>query len=121
MKVKITFELDLKDTHYDIPRIGLIPVCLMNLGQWFHELHLHHLHKKFDFLAEKNSHSPEVVKAIRQHNDQNLMLSEQLFHNYKVEGTTIDGHTFEFTHKEPGYREVTKVDGSEIYIDPCEE
>ena len=48
-------------------------------------------------------------------------LSKQLFDNYKVEGITEDGHNFIFTHKEPGYKELTLVDGKETYIEPCEE
>ena len=45
-----------------------------------------------------------VVKAIREHQEQDLKLSEQLFHNYKVEGITDDGHKFEFTHQDPAIR-----------------
>ena len=122
MKVKIAFELDLKDTHYNIKKIKLIPICLQNLGQWFYELHLHYLTKRIDDLyrvtKEDSIYDGEDRKAIMEDAEQNLKLSEQLFHNYKIEGITDDGHTFQFTHQGPVYKEETLVDGVKTYIEP---
>ncbi len=118
MKVKVTFELDLKDTHYNIKKVKLIPICLQNLSSWFNELHLHKLQKRVSELADKVGCKPEVVKALLEHQEQDLKLSEQLFNNYRVEGVTEDGHKFEFTHQDPGYKELTLVDGVPTYIEP---
>jgi len=122
MKVKITFELDLKDTHYNVNKVRLIPVCLQNLGQWLYKLHCHYLSDKFERMVKNAAadcvYNDEMKKALMEHADQDLKLSEQLFNNYKVEGVTEDGHTFEFTHKDPGYNEQTKVDGVPTYIEP---
>lgn len=117
MKVTVQFEIDLKDTAYNIDKVRLIPVCLQNLGSWLNHLHLHYLSERVEHIYRS---SPEMQKAMREHVEQDLKLSEQLFNNYKVSGTTEDGHTFTFTHQDPGYKERTIVDGKETYIEPCE-
>jgi hypothetical protein len=43
--------------------------------------------------------------AMRNNYNEKLKLTEQIFNNWKVEGTMEDGKTFTFTHKEPGYQE----------------
>lgn len=125
MKIKVTFELDLKDTHYNIDKVKLIPVCLQNFGQWFYKLHCHYLNEKLERLVKNSAgdciYNDEMKKALVESDNQDLMLSEQLFNNYKVEGITEDGHGFEFTHQDPGYKEKTLVDGVETYIEPYDE
>lgn len=125
MKVKITFELDLADTSYNIDKVKLIPICLQNLGQWFYKLHCHYLSQKFDDLFRITNkdctYNDAMKKAIMEHAEENLKLSGQMFNNYQVEGLTEDGHTFKFTHTDPGYNEATLVDGTSTYIEPCDE
>jgi hypothetical protein len=122
MKVKITFELDLKDTSYNVDKVRLIPVCLQNLGNWFYNLHLYYLHENIRLIAASSKNiDKRWVKAVSEHHEENESLSEQLFYNYRVEGTTEDGHEFVFTHQDPGYKEKTLVDGKETHIEPCEE
>jgi hypothetical protein len=41
-------------------------------------------------------------------------LSSQLFNNYTISGVTDDGHSFEHNHQEPGYKEITIIDGKEV-------
>ncbi len=122
MKVKVTFELDLKDTHFNINKVKLIPVCLQNLGQWFYELHCYYLSHKLDRMVSNAAkdciYNDAMKKALIEAAEQDLVLSEQLFNNYKVEGVTEDGHKFEFSHQDPGYKEKTLVDGVETYIEP---
>lgn len=122
MKVKITFELDLKDTHYNIKKVKLIPVCLQNLGMWLDKLNCHYLSNKFDRLVANAAadcvYNDAMKKALLEHDDQDIKLSGQLFNNYKVEGVTDDGHKFKFTHKGPGYKERTFVDGVEVELEP---
>lgn len=119
MKVKVTFEMDLADTHYNIDEVRLIPVCLQNLSSWFNKLHLHYLEESCNSVASEYANE-ETKKAVCEHVEQDLKLSEQLFNNWKVEGATDDGHKFEFVHQEPGYKEKTLVDGVETYIEPYE-
>ena len=122
MKVKVTFELDLKDTHYNIKKVKLIPVCLMNLGMWLDKLHCHYLEKELDALVRTTkadcTYNDAMKKAIMENAEVDTALSKQLFNNYKVEGVTEDGHKFEFTHQDPGYKEQTLVDGVPTDIEP---
>jgi len=121
MKVKITFELDLKDTHYNIKKVKLIPVCLMNLGMWFSKLNCHYLSDKCDRIVANSAkdcpYNDVMKKALLEQVDQNITLSGQLFNNYRIEGITEDGYKFEFTHQDPGYKEKTLVDGVEVHLE----
>lgn len=108
MKYKITFEIDATGTSYEIKdRNDEVDACLMNLGQWLYQLHLHFLEHRVQSLgnAYEQKLSPEMIEAIKKHDAEQLKLSEQLFNNYTVEGVMTDGTKFTFTHKEPGYKE----------------
>jgi len=110
MKFKITFEVNATGTNYEIKNQNdEVPLVLQNLGQWFHHLHLHFLEKAVDDQVRLNKAKTDqdrlIAESIIKHNDDDIRLSEQLFNNYKIEGTMTDGKTFTFTHSEPGYKE----------------
>jgi len=107
MKVKITFELDLKGTHYNIPNKSVLNLYLQNLGSWIHALHLKYLDNRIE--AQLYKGDPATKKAHIMHAEQDAKLSAQIFNNYTVEGTTENGQHFKFTHQEPGYKEELKV------------
>jgi len=125
MKVRITFELDLKDTHYNINKVKFIPICLENLVGWFYKLHTHYLNQKFDDLftttAPDCTYNDAMKKAIMDNVEQDLTLSKQLFNNYKIEGVTDDGHTFEVSRNDSGFIEGILVNGVKTYIEPCDD
>lgn len=110
MKFKITFEVDATGTNYEIKnQKDEVPLVLQNLGQWLYQLHLRFLEKQMDdhlrLSKSKTKQDKLVAEAIIKHNEDDMRLSEQLFNNYKIEGTMADGKTFTFTHNEPGYKE----------------
>jgi hypothetical protein len=110
MKFKITFEVDATGTAYEIKdKNDEVPAVLQNLGQWFYELHLRFLEQSCDNQVRldraKTKQDTLIAEAIIKHNDEQIKLSEQLFNNYKIEGTMSDGKSFTFTHTEPGYKE----------------
>lgn len=109
-RVTVSFELDLKDNpSLNISKLEDLRGSLQNLSSLFHELHLHQLQKLTESMCYKGE---EVMKqALISCNEQDLAITEQLFHNYTVSGTTDDGHTFESNHQQPGYKETMKIDG----------
>lgn len=104
MKVKIQFEIDLSETQYNIGNEKELSESLQELGCWLHELHLHNLTSRIDSTF-RNKDNKIMLEAADRHYKENIRLSEQIFNNYKVEGTMEDGKSFVFTHKEPGYKE----------------
>lgn len=109
-RVIVSFELDLKDnSSLNISKLEDLRGSLQNLSSLFHELHLHQLQKITDSMCYKGE---EVMKkTLIRCSEEDAAITEQLFHNYTVSGTTDDGHTFETNHKEPGYQETMKIDG----------
>ncbi len=111
MKITLTAEFDVsKNPALNAEDVSQIAGALQNLGSLFHELHLYHLTKISEVMA--NKHLTDVMREhlLASYNaDANV--SEQFFDNYRIQGTTDDGHTFDFTHKEPGYEEKMMVDG----------
>jgi len=113
MKIKLTVELDLsKNPALNVGNIKQIKGCLQNFGSWLNELHLTYLDKIMDSHGKPHA-DPAWQKAILDHNEADAAVSKQLFDNYRIEGTTDDGHTFDFTHQEPGYKERMLIDGIE--------
>ena len=104
MKVKISFELDLAGTHYNMRNEKCIPECLQNLGSLVNELHLRQLEESLRILDDYKD-DKVMRKALMSHNEQDKKLTSQLFHNYAVEGVLENGKKFTFTHTEPGYKE----------------
>lgn len=117
MKVKLSIELDLSGTSYNIKDIpDLNDGVISNISSWLYELNLLYGDKKLKvFTTSVPSKTPEEEKlwrdALHKIADDDLKLSSQLFHNFHIEGVTEDGHSFSFTHKEPGYKEQFLIDG----------
>jgi len=108
MKVKISFELDLSGTHYNILSKKDISICLQNIGSWLHALHTHYLDQRLEI--EFSQADEATKKAMRKHAAQDIKLSEQLFRHYQVEGIAENGQKFTFLHEEPGYKEQIIID-----------
>jgi hypothetical protein len=83
------------------------------LGSLFHELHVAQLEKKLKLMG-RLPEDEATKEALLEHMDQDIELTEQLFHDWCVSGTTDDGHTVQFQHKEPGYQERLQIDGEEV-------
>lgn len=113
MKVVVSFELDLsKHPGFNVGSIAQLRGSLQNLSSFFHELHCLCLDKKTGAMANQTL-DPKLKEAVLQHYDYDIAISEQLFNNYRVQGTTEDGHKFDSTHQEPGYKETMIIDGVE--------
>lgn len=105
MKFRVTFEVDASDTSYSIKdKDDEVPTVLCNLSAWLNTMTGHFLEQKCDAMIRHKA-SPEMLKEIIRHLDEDIALAKQLFNNYKVEGTMEDGNKFTFTHTEPGYKE----------------
>lgn len=113
MKIKLTVELDLAENPaLNVPSIKELKGGLQNLGSWLNELHLTYLEKITNSMGKPHP-DPAWQEAILAHNQADAKVSEQLFNNYRIEGVTDDGHAFDFTHQEPGYKERMLIDGVE--------
>lgn len=109
MKIKATMELDLTGTSYNIDNLADLNVCLMNIGMFFQKLEntaSEDLIESFD-----PNLTDAVKKALKEIAEHDIKVAKSIFNDYRLEGTTDDGHTFVFTHKEPGYEEKTIIDG----------
>lgn len=104
MKVRISFSLNLTGTSYNAKNGEDLSRTLQNLGLWLSRLHLYNLSYKVESICDRTN-DPLTKQYIRERNEENIHLSEQLFHDYKVEGSLDNGDTFTFTHSEPGYKE----------------
>lgn len=111
MKVTVTIELDLSDTPLDIRAVSDIRYGLQELSSIFQDLHTAQLTKISNIMC---SHlDPKSQEFAIQQREQIVKITAQLFNNYRVQGTTTDGHTFDFLHQDPGYKERMLIDGLE--------
>lgn len=116
MKVTVSFELDLANAPaFNATTLKELKGCLQNLSDWLHELHCVHLQKITSSMAHPHP-EPFFQAAILAHNEADAAVSAQLFDNYRVVGTTDDGHTFDCHHTKP-YTEVNIIDGKEMYLE----
>jgi hypothetical protein len=114
MKVTVSIELDLSEVPaFNAANVPSLKLALQNIGMWFNKFHTHQLEKISELYAHPHE-DPDVQKCLLEMYEKRVKLSEQWFNNYKVEGTTDDGHAFVFTHKEPNYDESLTVDGQEM-------
>jgi len=114
MKVTISIALDLSDfPAFNMPNEDSIRGALSNLGSLFHELHIAQLEKKCQLMS-RLPEDEATREALLEHMNQDIDLTGQLFNDWQVIGTTDDGHTVQFNHKEPGYKERLLVDGEEV-------
>jgi adenine deaminase len=106
MKIKISLELDVSGTSYEIKNEKCVPFVLTNLGQLFQELqNIQYEHKRGVFSSPCDE---ETKKALLKQYDERIKILSTMFHNWTVEGETKDGKQFEFTHTEPKYQEKLK-------------
>ena len=111
MKVTVSFELELSENPaLNIKSLDDLRGSLQNLGSFFHELHLTNSEKILNTLANPDP-EPLMQEALLEANRVDALVSAQLFNNYRVQGKTEDGHVFDFTHQEPGYKEEMIIDG----------
>jgi hypothetical protein len=111
MKVKVSFELDLTNNDsLNVRTVEDLRGSLQNLSSYIYNLHLDNLQRTLKAMADKNA-NPIVKEAMIKAYTQDQEVSEGLFNNYTVEGTTEDGHKFESNHQEPGYKETMIIDG----------
>jgi hypothetical protein len=109
MKVKMSFELDLENTGYNIDNLSELRLSIQNLSSWLHELHEHYLDRRMETWDILNDVERQFMKATI---ERDIKLSKQLFNNHSIQGITDDGHSFEFNHQEPGYKETMIIDGN---------
>jgi hypothetical protein len=97
-----------------MPTVAHMANGIQNLSSWLLELHQTFLAHQLRAFGIANN---ESAKAMQKYYEDRIKLSEQLFNNFKLEGTTEDGHAFVFSHQEPGYQEKTIIDGAETFLD----
>ena len=103
MKFRISFDIDATGTSFSIKDRNGVNVVLQNLSSLVYELHKKVLSDRVNSFSYPCSEDMKI--AMRNNYNEKLKLTEQIFNNWKVEGTMEDGKTFTFTHKEPGYQE----------------
>lgn len=101
MKVKISFELELSKTDYNINNARLVNECVQNIWDWLYELHNHYLEAKVASAVKAKANAKEN-KAVEKIDTDNLILSSQLT-NIQIEGTTEDGFVFKFPKNTPSH------------------
>jgi hypothetical protein len=108
MKVRISLELDLSSNpSLNIKTKEDLRGSLQNLGIFLGKLHTYNLTLVTKTLLDKSEHREYLIERAQQ----DSKVSDQIFNNYTVAGTTDDGHNFYFTHKEPGYVEQMVING----------
>lgn len=101
MKVTVSFELDLSvHPAFNVESVNDLAGSLENLSSFFAELHSSNLEKLTDAMSRKDL-APEMQAALIEQYKYDVAISKQLFDNYRVIGTTEDGHNFDTAHK-PG-------------------
>lgn len=109
MKLTVSFTFETDGTFYAIEDKEDAPAVLQELGSLFGDFQAKACMEKLRLMANKD-YSKEMKKALISHIEEKEKLLTQLFTDYKVEGETKDGHSFVFTHKEPGYKETMQWD-----------
>lgn len=92
MKVKITMELDLAGTFYNIDTEDDLNACVENLSFWLGELKSLPCEKKCSLLA--NSVQEPMFSCCVKHYDDDIKLGEEMFKNISFSGITEDGNEF---------------------------
>lgn len=77
--------------------------ALMNVGMLLAKLQQDIPMRKLKILSSK--HDDELKDALIKNIEIDEKFVEQIFNDYKIEGTLKNGKSFIFTHKEPGYKE----------------
>jgi hypothetical protein len=107
-KIRVSFELDLTNFNGFRPDDKEdLSGSIQNLGSFFANLKGYYLDQSFLWASkreEETEYSPSSEQMVTHYREQ-ADLAEQIFDNYKLEGTLQDGTEFVFTHKEPGYHE----------------
>ena len=93
MKVKITMELDLAGTFYNIDTEDDLKACVENLSFWLGDLKSLPHEKKCSLLA--NSVQEPILSCAMKHHDDDIKLGEEMFKNISFSGITEDGKEFE--------------------------
>src|ERR1017187_1227375 len=99
MRIKISFDLDLTNTDYEFSKES-ISFGLDRLNQWFYDFHLMELQRLTKAYGITND---EVKRTLIKKYEENILLSEQLFDNYTMQGNTTDNYEFKFNHQELPY------------------
>ena len=107
MKIKISLELDVTGTLYEIKNKKRVEAVLSNIAQLFQEFQNNQYIRKTDILSSEYS-SEAMKKALLKNCDEHIQILSTMFHNWTVEGEMKDGNRFKFTHTEPNYQEELK-------------
>lgn len=99
MKVKVSFELNLDDTRWNIDTIRDIPLSIFNLSDLLSTA----LSAKMEYRMSILARPEDALKtALLNLCDEDIQLLRSMFDNvFEVSGTTEDGHTFQFTERYP--------------------
>lgn len=92
MKVKITMELDLAGTFYNIDTEDDLKACIENLSFWLGDLKSLPHEKKCSLLAG-SVQEPMFSSCMKHYND-DVKLGEEMFKNISFSGITEDGKEF---------------------------
>lgn len=108
MKLKISFVINTDNAPaYDCKKEKNVPEVLMNVGDLFARLQRDIPLRRLDLLssAKNRNYGEDLLRGLKENIRNDEVITEQLFHDYCVEGELENGKKFIFTHKEPGYKE----------------
>ena len=95
MKVKISFELNLMGTNYNINNKSEINACVENLCDWLGELRVISREKQIDLIASlPDGPATDTQMAMLKAIEDEIILGKDIFKNISFQGKTEDGHEF---------------------------
>lgn len=108
MKIQISFELDARDTIFNIRDENDISVTISNISMLLSQLRVNILMKQIEL---HTSDLTDCMKksALKMYNNE-VKLLESMFSNFRVAGVMENGKAFTFNHSEPGYNETLLID-----------
>lgn len=106
MKIRISYDLTLDETSYNIETVQDIVFTLGNIGNLLGGFKSKRMEDKMDIYSWEDNLREPALKCC----DEDIQILGTMFDNFAVQGETEDGHFFEFLHKKP-YIEEMIIDG----------